>query len=555
MMIKLDDIIPNRFQPREVFDEEALNKLADSIRQHGVIEPILVRPVSNKYEIIAGERRYKASVMAGLTAIPAIVRQLDDKESSIVAFIENEHRSDVSAIEEARTMERILKNNNMTQEELAKELGVNQSTIANKIRLLNLPFEVQDALMHNEISERHARSLLSVKEEDKQIELLQKIKEKKMTVRELDSEIKSMNENMNNFNEQNNMGSMNSMPGMMNPEGARKEFDPNAYLNSLSFGPAPSVSSPMPEINTPPTPPMPSAPADDDGFMSFLNNYANNPLPEEPKPPVMPQATLNEQIPSETPESNDFRNILNNYENKPSPSLVDEPASTPAVEETNSDGGFMDFLNNYEKNNPVEEDEKMPALATPESAQAVEETKSDGGFMDFLNNYDNNNPVQDTPAAPSLVDEPASTPVAEETKSDGGFMDFLNSYDNKNPLPPEEPETPEEPVSGGVTSNYVNKPETDNLYSNFSTPTNDNVSMSNPVPTLASAPENQYVENSENYVDISKKDRITDIDTIINKLGDVVKEIKEKSVYKIDTDEINYDDIYQITIKIDKRDF
>ena len=134
MYIKLDDIIPNRFQPREIFDEEELNKLAESIRQHGVIEPILVRPVSNKYEIIAGERRYKASVLAGLTKIPAVVRQLDDKESSIIAFIENEHRSDVSAIEEARTMERILKSNNMTQEELAKELGVNQSTIANKIR-------------------------------------------------------------------------------------------------------------------------------------------------------------------------------------------------------------------------------------------------------------------------------------------------------------------------------------------------------------------------------------------------------------------------------------
>ena len=173
MQIKLDDIIPNRFQPREVFNEEDLNKLADSIRQHGVIEPILVRPVSNKYEIVAGERRYKASVLAGLTKIPAIVRQMDDKESSIVAFIENEHRSDVSAIEEARTMNRILSNNNMTQDELAKELGVNQSTVANKLRLLNLPMEIQDALMHNEISERHARSLLSVKEESKQIELFE----------------------------------------------------------------------------------------------------------------------------------------------------------------------------------------------------------------------------------------------------------------------------------------------------------------------------------------------------------------------------------------------
>ena len=547
MYIKLDDIIPNRFQPREVFDEDALNKLADSIRQHGVIEPILVRPVSNKYEIIAGERRYKASVMAGLTTIPAIVRKLDDKESSIVAFIENEHRSDVSAIEEARTMERILKNNNMTQEELAKELGVNQSTIANKIRLLNLPFEVQDALMHNEISERHARSLLSVKEEDKQIELLNKIKEKKMTVRELDSEIKNMNDGMNNFNEQNNMGSMNSMPGMMNPEGVRKEFDPNAYLNSLNFGSTP-MSSPMPEPSTPPTPPMPSTPAtDDDGFMSFLNNYENkNPLPEEPKPPVMPNVTLNEQIPSETPESNDFRNILNNYENKPAPSLVDMPTpAEPATEE--SGGGFMDFLNNYDNNNPVPEDDKMPELAT---TSAPVEPKPDNSFMDYLNNYDSNNKTPEPTPMPEV-----NTPAPEAPKTDGGFMDFLNSYDNNNPLPPEEPETPEEPVGGGITSSYENIPKTDNLYSNFTTPTNDNVSMSNPTPSLVTEPENKYVEDNANYVDISKQDRITDVDTIINKLGDVIKEIKEKSVYKVDTDEINYDDIYQITIKIDKRDF
>ena len=86
MYIKLDDIIPNRFQPREVFEEEALNKLADSIRQHGVIEPIIVRPIANKYEIVSGERRYKASILAGLTKIPAIIKPMDDKESSIVAF-------------------------------------------------------------------------------------------------------------------------------------------------------------------------------------------------------------------------------------------------------------------------------------------------------------------------------------------------------------------------------------------------------------------------------------------------------------------------------------
>ena len=262
MYIKLDDIIPNRFQPREVFDEEALNKLADSIRQHGVIEPILVRPIENKYEIVAGERRYKASIMAGLTKIPAIVRPMDDKESSILAFIENAHRSDVSAIEEARTMDRLLKNNNMTQEELSKEIGLNQSTIANKLRLLNLPMEIQEALMRNEISERHARSLLSVKDEAKQIELLEKIKERKMTVRELESEIKNMNEGMNNnFN---NVGSNN---------------EPNISSNN-GFSPLPSFDL---GINN----------NQNTGFNSanYLNSFNNDPITPSPMGPVIPPAT------------------------------------------------------------------------------------------------------------------------------------------------------------------------------------------------------------------------------------------------------------------------
>ena len=124
----LDDIIPNRFQPREVFDDQALKELAVSIKEHGVIQPIIVRKVENKYEIIAGERRYKASTMAGLTKIPAIIKNLDDKESSKVALIENLQRKDLSPIEEARTYQKILElEDNMTQEELAATMGKTQS--------------------------------------------------------------------------------------------------------------------------------------------------------------------------------------------------------------------------------------------------------------------------------------------------------------------------------------------------------------------------------------------------------------------------------------------
>ncbi len=198
----LDDIIPNRFQPREVFDDQALKELAVSIKEHGVIQPIIVRKVENKYEIIAGERRYKASTMAGLTKIPAIIKNLDDKESSKIALIENLQRKDLTPIEEARTYQKILEleGGNMTQEQLAASMGKTQSVVSNKLRLLALPDEIQDALLKEKISERHARSLLNVDDKNTQIKLLNKVMEEKLTVRDLDKEIKELKEGVTKSN-------------------------------------------------------------------------------------------------------------------------------------------------------------------------------------------------------------------------------------------------------------------------------------------------------------------------------------------------------------------
>lgn len=192
VQLYLDDIIPNRFQPREVFDEKALKELAVSIKEHGVIQPIIVRKVNGKYEIIAGERRYKASALAGLTKIPAIVRDLDDKESSKVALLENLQRKNLNPIEEARTYQKILEIDQMTQEQLARTMGKSQSAVANKIRLLSLPYEVQDALLKEEISERHARTLLNIPDQQKQKEMLQKVISNKMSVKNLEDEIKAL---------------------------------------------------------------------------------------------------------------------------------------------------------------------------------------------------------------------------------------------------------------------------------------------------------------------------------------------------------------------------
>lgn len=192
VMVRLSDIIPNRFQPRLTFDEEALNELASSIKEHGIIQPLILRDLGSKYEIIAGERRYKASTIAGLTEVPAIVGSMDDQKSAELALIENIQRKDLSAIEEAKSYKKILDMGNFTQEELAKRMGKSQSTVANKMRLLSLTNEVQVALMNNLISERHARCLLQIKDADKQKEVLNKIITERMNVRDTDDYIKNM---------------------------------------------------------------------------------------------------------------------------------------------------------------------------------------------------------------------------------------------------------------------------------------------------------------------------------------------------------------------------
>lgn len=202
----LDDIIPNRFQPREVFDEKPLKELAVSIKEHGVIQPIIVRKVEDKYEIIAGERRYKASALAGLTKIPAIVRDLDDKETSKVALLENLQRKNLNPVEEAKTYQKILELDQMTQDELAKTMGKSQSAVANKLRLLALPDEIQEALLKEKISERHARSLLNLEGAEKQKEMLKKIIENKMTVRQVEEEIKGKATSSDTTNENKEKG-------------------------------------------------------------------------------------------------------------------------------------------------------------------------------------------------------------------------------------------------------------------------------------------------------------------------------------------------------------
>jgi len=191
LQIPIEDIIPNRFQPRRSFDDEGLQELADSIRQHGIIQPLVLRPNGDKYEIVAGERRYKASMMAGLASVPAVIARISDRQSAETSIVENVQRKPLTAIEEAQSYKALLDQGYMSQEELAKRMGLSQGAISNKLRLLTLSEEVQNAVLENKISERHARSLLKIKDKGEQNKWLNRIVTERLTVKQLDDLLRS----------------------------------------------------------------------------------------------------------------------------------------------------------------------------------------------------------------------------------------------------------------------------------------------------------------------------------------------------------------------------
>ncbi len=206
-LINIEDIIPNRFQPRLKFEDSALEELATSIQEHGIFQPLVVRRLNDKFEIIAGERRYKAATKAGLKAVPCIVTDIDDNESAEVAIIENTHRRNLSAIEEAKAYKKLLDRRYITQDQLARRLGMSQSTLSNKIRLLSLDEAVQKALINDEISERHARCLLRLTDKMRQVELLNRIIAERWTVKQLEDVVTAI---VNSYNKSDNLGGINT---------------------------------------------------------------------------------------------------------------------------------------------------------------------------------------------------------------------------------------------------------------------------------------------------------------------------------------------------------
>ena len=182
MFLPARSIRPNPAQPRKVFREEALSELADSIRQHGILQPLSVRRTGTGYELIAGERRLRAAQMVNLTEIPCIVMNMDDKESSLAAMVENLQRQDLDFAEEARGISRLMSDWNMSQEQVARMLGKSQSAIANKLRLLRHSDRVLLALRENGLTERHGRALLKLEQEDEKLAAIDEIVRRSMSV-------------------------------------------------------------------------------------------------------------------------------------------------------------------------------------------------------------------------------------------------------------------------------------------------------------------------------------------------------------------------------------
>lgn len=189
--LPLREIEPNRAQPRKQFDEGALVELADSISQHGILQPLLVRPlVSGGYQIVAGERRWRAARMAGLTEVPAVVREMSDQQVMQLALIENLQREDLTALEEAQGYQTLMESYELTQEEIAKIVGKSRPAVANALRLLNLPQAVRELVAEGKLSAGHARTLLPIESAQDMLEMAQLTVKHGISVRELEKMVK-----------------------------------------------------------------------------------------------------------------------------------------------------------------------------------------------------------------------------------------------------------------------------------------------------------------------------------------------------------------------------
>ena len=333
LQVPIEDIIPNRFQPRLSFDDASLADLASSIKQHGIIQPLVLRRKNDKYEIIAGERRFKAAKMAGLVSVPAVISNLDDNESAEVAIVENIQRKDLTAIEEARSYQALLDKGYMTQDELARKMGLSQSAISNKLRLLTLDEAVQEAILAEKISERHARTLLKVPSHEKQRELPNKVINERLTVKQLEDEIKNID----------------TTSGSIVEQPKNNEIDKTELLETIT-----QKEAPVENINTPSSQNIDTLPNIEDIFtdVSELKDITKEDTLDDvkPSPSITPDAFFSnpEKMPNkffnfleDTAANMDIKEITPTFE---IPKVESKPQPENLINQTDNIEMLDDFF-------------------------------------------------------------------------------------------------------------------------------------------------------------------------------------------------------------------
>lgn len=387
--INIDLLVPNTSQPRKKFDENSLKELALSIREYGILNPILVRKKDNLYEIIAGERRYRAAKLLELTEVPVIIRNdITDEKMAEIALIENLQRENITAIEEARSYQEILSKSKITEEKLSEMIGKSQSFIANKIRLLNLPDTIQDALVNKKISERHARSLLKVKDTDKQIELLKKIITEKLTVKELDNII-----NEDTINEKEIKDAISDIMKSLNIN-YKKEEKESDNMNNESFFPNYNNTNQNNNIS-----------------LNTMNMQAMN-MPGQEVAPV---------VNSELPTAPIF----------PNPGV--QPVASPVMPEVNNSGPVMMPQNNGIQENQTLQTENNMTQNIEESF--VVQPTPNNELNNIAPTTTPTEAVPQTPSSLSSVDIPLFNDQAFSYQPETVGMNNINNQENTQAIP------------------------------------------------------------------------------------------------------------------------
>ena len=556
-ILNIDDVLPNRFQPRIQFDEKAINELAESIKIHGVIQPIVVRKISDKYEIIAGERRYKASVLAGKKEIPAIITTLDDKESAEIALIENIQRQNLTPIEEAISYKKILDMGYLNQITLGEKLGKTQSTIANKLRLLNLNEDVQDALMQGKISERHARSLLRLSN-DLQPVMLSRIINERLTVRKTDEEIEKMlKENPNGeqlINERKNDMNEDIFKDMNIPtEPIIENNPPKQNLETLDFD-IPNSFEPIKPIEVEEAEPI------------VKETSSNEPPAGIPTEPIIEPKkennfdifnNLNSEQKHEdiNPGFMDVDKIAKNAEN-----IYKEPAPVADIDK------LLDTSNNPKIEEVESPMQQVPVKEEPKEENSLPFGMNSGKFFNMFAREEDTNPNFVKDIESKEVNMNFEEPKIEPSFS---FSNPTTNDDFASQVPPEPViEKPQEVID---TPNVfsMSQPATNNTdldktmdftqtFTPFSLNDEDSFTKEEkkpePYQSTYTQPETvKFDDMGEIKVQLPEQKKLAtaDLKTVINTIRECAATI-ERFGFTIDTEEIDFEDYYQVTFKIDK---